>query len=185
MISFDRYYMNIAHAVQERANCLGKRVGAVVVVGNRIVTTGYNGVPEGMTNCLEHGCRVCHDKKIARDKRAAQKKERRRGNGKRYDDCICVHAEQNALMTAARFGIAVEDGEVYTTRQPCFGCIKQMLQAKIRKVVYEKEWMPDRRLQRAYEEIQKRFADKVYQLRITKTKETVSRQLSIKFQHAA
>jgi dCMP deaminase len=186
MISFDRYYMSIAHAVQQRANCLGKRVGAVIVVGNRIVATGYNGVPEGMTNCLEYGCRVCHDKKKVRDKKkTTKKKERRKGNGKRYDDCICVHAEQNALMTAARFGIAVENGEVYTTTRPCFGCIKQMLQAKIRKVVYEKDWMPDRRLQREYEEIQKRFPDKVYQLKVTKTKETMSRQLSIKFQKAA
>ncbi len=55
----DEYYMGIAFAVRERANCLGNRVGAVIVKGNRVISTGYNGVPEGMTNCLDGGCLRC------------------------------------------------------------------------------------------------------------------------------
>lgn len=55
-IGFDEYYMNIAIAVRKRANCLGRRVGAVIVQGNRIISTGYNGTPEGMTNCIDGGC---------------------------------------------------------------------------------------------------------------------------------
>ena len=56
---FDSYYMNIAFAVRRRANCTGYKVGAVLVVNNRVISTGYNGVPEGMTNCLNGGCDRC------------------------------------------------------------------------------------------------------------------------------
>ena len=59
-----------------------------------------------------------------------------------YDLCICVHAEQNAFLSAARFGIAVEDATIYTTMQPCFGCAKELAQAKINKVVYLHPWSP-------------------------------------------
>jgi dCMP deaminase len=156
--SFDQYYIDLAEAVSRRANCLGKKVGAIIVVGNRI---GYNGVPEGMANCLDGGCKVCLWKKKVRDK-DKRFKEKRKGSGKRYDDCICVHAEQNALMTAARVGIPIEGGIVYTTWQPCFGCTKQMLQAKIQKIVFER--IPsDRRLWEPYREIQDEFPAGVWQ----------------------
>lgn len=59
MPEFDEYYMNIAFAVRRRANCSGYKVGAALVVENRVVSTGYNGVPEGMTNCLKGGCDRC------------------------------------------------------------------------------------------------------------------------------
>ncbi len=141
------YYMGIAMAVRERADCLGSRVGAIIVVANRIVATGYNGTPENMTNCSEGGCHRC-----------AHREEYPSGTG--YDLCICVHAEQNALLAAARFGIAVQGGVVYTTMRPCFGCTKEMLQAGIRGVYYLHEWThpdPDKRSQ--YELLQGRFVD--------------------------
>ena len=126
----DEYYMGIAFAVRERANCTGNRVGAVVVKGNRVISTGYNGVPEGMTNCLDGGCLRCSNP----------------GNqfpsGHGYDLCICVHAEQNALLSAARFGISVEGGTLYTTMQPCFGCLKESLQAHVERIVYLHPWVP-------------------------------------------
>ena len=86
----DQYYMNIAIAVREKANCLGRKVGAVIVRQNRIISTGYNGTPEGMTNCLDGGCVRCKDKEAY-------------SASVGYDVCICVNAEQNALITAARF----------------------------------------------------------------------------------
>jgi dCMP deaminase len=117
--------MNIAHAVKARANCVGLKVGAVVVVKDRIVSTGYNGTPEGVKNCLDGGCFRCRHRGT------------RYQSGEAYDVCICVHAEQNALLSAARFGIPLEGGVLYTTRQPCFTCAKEALQAKISRVVYE------------------------------------------------
>ena len=106
----DTYYMGIAFAVREKANCTGNRVGAVIVRDNRVISTGYNGVPEGMTNCLDGGCLRC------------QNPNGRFPSGTGYDLCICVHAEQNAILSAARFGIAVANSTLYTTMQPCFGC---------------------------------------------------------------
>lgn len=169
---FDKYYMDIAESISRRANCLGKKVGAIIVVANRIVSTGYNGVPEGMTNCMDGGCKVCTWKK-----RDSKKKGRRRKvSGKRYDDCICVHAEQNALMTAARVGISIEGGSVYSVYQPCFGCIKQMLQAKIRKVIFKKDLIPsDRRLLEPYQDIQDEFPDGVWKFHSDDRSEKLSK----------
>jgi dCMP deaminase len=167
--SFDRYYIDLAEAVSRRANCLGKRVGAIIIVGNRIVSTGYNGVPEGMTNCMEGGCQVCSSKKQARDKENGHSKK---ANGKNYDDCICVHAEQNALMSAARFGITIEGGILYTTWQPCFGCAKQMLQAKIQKIVFKNDFIPFN--ERLYQEIQDEFPGGVWKFENGHNLETLS-----------
>jgi dCMP deaminase len=141
----DEYFMEIAIAVRKRANCKGSRVGAIVVNDSRIVSTGYNGTPDNMQNCLEGGCYRCAN----RDKYPS-------GTG--YDLCICVHAEQNALLSAARLGIAVEGSSVYCTMRPCFGCTKEMLQAKIASVFYLNEWAPLDETKRAeYERIQNRF----------------------------
>jgi dCMP deaminase len=126
----DTYYMGIAMAVRERANCTGNRVGAVLVLHNRVVSTGYNGVPEGMPNCLNGGCLRCANP------------DGRFVSGTGYDLCVCVHGEQNALLSAARFGIAVEGATLYSTMEPCFGCLKELLQAKVKRVVYMHPWKP-------------------------------------------
>ncbi len=126
----DTYYMGIAIAVREKANCTGNRIGAVLVLENRVISTGYNGVPEGMKNCLEGGCLRCRNPKGQFP------------SGTGYDLCICVHAEQNTLLTAARFGISVQESTLYSTMQPCFGCAKELLQAHVKRVVYLHPWTP-------------------------------------------
>ena len=139
------YYMGIAHAVRARANCLGSRVGAIIVRDDRIISTGYNGTPAGMPNCDEGGCDRCSNRE-------------RYGAGAAYDVCICVHAEQNAVIAAARFGIAVQDSDVYTTMRPCFGCTKELLQARVKTVYYLHDWRhPDEDVRQEYERIQARF----------------------------
>ena len=150
----DEYYMRIAMAVRARANCLGNRVGAIIVRENRIISTGYNGTPSGMQNCLEGGCHRCS----CRDEYPA---------GVGYDLCICVHAEQNALLSAARFGISVQGGTAYTTLQPCFGCLKEMLQAKIEKVCYLHQWKPSDRSLAEYERLLDAFPGGVHKLDIS------------------
>ena len=140
------YYMHIAMAVRRRANCIGNRVGTILVRNDRIISTGYNGTPEGTRNCDEGGCERC-----------ANRERYRAAHG--YDVCICVHAEQNALLSAARFGIAVEGGSIYTTMRPCFGCTKELLQARIQGVYYLHEWRhPNDELWRQYVMLQDRFA---------------------------
>lgn len=161
----DTYYMGIAFAVREKANCTGNRVGAVIVRDNRVISTGYNGVPEGMTNCLDGGCLRC------------QNPDGRFPSGTGYDLCICVHAEQNAILSAARFGIAVANSTLYTTMQPCFGCAKEIAQAKISEVVFLHPWVPtdvdpdmDRYKKAEYEKIIARL--KVRQLQLVDPRES-------------
>jgi dCMP deaminase len=146
------YFMGIAIAVRRRANCLGTRVGAIVVLDRRIVSTGYNGTPENMPNCLDGGCVRCSDRE-------------RFESGTAYDLCICVHAEQNALLAAARFGIAVQGGTVYSTTQPCFGCLKEMLQAGIVGVYYLHPWShPDPAVHAEYDKLLAKFSEGVRRL---------------------
>ena len=123
----DAYFMGIAVSVRARANCTGRRVGAIIVRDRRILSTGYNGTPSGMRNCEDGGCHRC-----------ARPGDYPSGEG--YDLCICVHAEQNALLAAARFGVAIEGCTLYTTLQPCFGCLKEILQANVREVCYLHSW---------------------------------------------
>jgi dCMP deaminase len=149
----DAYYMGIAMAVRERANCIGSRVGAVVVLEDRVIATGYNGTPMGMLNCDEGGCERCND-------------PGRFPTGSGYDVCICVHAEQNTLLTAARFGIAVRGAAIYTTMRPCFGCTKELLQAEISEVMYLHDWLPPEDLRTQYEMIQGQFPHGLRQIRI-------------------
>lgn len=144
----DAYYMNIAFAVRKKANCHGRKVGAVLVKNNRIVSTGYNGTPEGMVNCLDGGCLRCANR------------DREFKSGQAYDACICVHAEQNAVLSAARFGISTEGGTMYTTMQPCFNCSKAMLQAKVARIVFLHPWAPnDKRFHDQYELLHAQFGD--------------------------
>lgn len=115
MSDFNSYYMLVALAVREKANCMGRKVGAIIVKENRIIGTGYNGTPEGMQNCEDGGCIRCN---------------KHRDQGNFYDQCICVHAEQNAMITAARFGHEIQGSVIYTTLQPCFTCAKRISPSK-------------------------------------------------------
>jgi dCMP deaminase len=132
----DEYYMGIARAVEAGADCLGTHVGAVVVLGNRVVSTGYNGTPEGFDNCSEGGCVRCHDRMLEKAGRQDEMSDPTHVAGRALDTCICVHAEQNAFITAARHGIRLEGATLYTTWSPCFSCLKEAVQAGIRRVVY-------------------------------------------------
>ncbi|MEO7966437.1 MAG: dCMP deaminase family protein [Gemmatimonadaceae bacterium] len=146
------YFMGIALAVRERADCTGNRVGAIIVVDRRIVSTGYNGTPENMPNCSEGGCHRCANRSLY-------------PSGSGYDLCICVHAEQNAILAAARFGIAVQQSTMYSTMRPCFGCTKEMLQAGVKEVYYLHDWMhPDAAKQSEYERLQARFTGGIRRL---------------------
>jgi dCMP deaminase len=150
-IGLDEYFMGIALAVRERADCRGQKVGAVIVVEDHIVSTGYNGTPTKMVNCSDGGCVRC----LNRDKKYP--------SGTGYDLCICVHAEQNAILAAARFGISIQGATLYTTTQPCFGCLKEMLQARVKGVYYIHAWTSprDEDQERQYRVLMGQFANGV------------------------
>ena len=141
----DGYYLALAFAASRRANCRGRKVGAVLVKGDRVIATGYNGTPEGLPNCLDGGCLRCSD----RDEFES---------GTAYDLCICVHAEANALLTAGRYGASTDASIVYTTDQPCFSCSKEFIQAGVVKVYYARAWNPDQGIADDYRKLQARLA---------------------------
>jgi dCMP deaminase len=127
------FYMRLAGVVESGAKCLGSRVGAVAVRDDRVLGMGYNGTPSGYPNCTEQerGCRRCA---LRHDAPAGVL------TGRLYDICLCVHAEQNVVVTAARFGVALADAWVYTTLQPCFGCLKELMQLRVRGIVFLRPW---------------------------------------------
>lgn len=126
------YFLLIAMAARTRADCIGRHVGAVITREARVLSTGYNGTPFGVPNCSEGGCHRC-----------TQRREHPELRSGAYDVCICVHAEQNAILTAARFGQQTFGAGMTTTVQPCFGCLKEMLQAGITEVRYLHPWDPE------------------------------------------
>jgi dCMP deaminase len=130
--SKEQYFLLLALTARTRADCLGRRVGAVVVRDDRVISTGYNGTPIGMPNCSEGGCHRCANRKTAAYPA-----------GRGYDLCICVHAEQNAILAAARFGQSTLGATLHTTMRPCFGCLKEALQAGITAVHFLAEWSPE------------------------------------------
>jgi dCMP deaminase len=140
----DEYYMSLAFAAAARANCTGRRVGAVLVKDDRVIATGYNGTPTGMPNCLDGGCRRCADREQF-------------ASGTAYDLCICVHAEANAVLAAGRFGASTDRAVIYSTDQPCFACSKELIQAGVSEVVFARLWAPDERVAADYALLQDRI----------------------------
>jgi dCMP deaminase len=146
-VQWDHYYMQVALTVRTRANCFGARVGAVLVLDNRIVSTGFNGTPAGFDNCLDGGCVRCRQRELADRGLAAQITEPELAKGpKQLDLCICVHAEANALISAARFGNRTERSTLYATHKPCFSCLKEAYQAGVERVVWLYDWDPSKSL---------------------------------------
>ncbi len=119
--SWDEYFMEIAHVIAKRSNCSRRHVAAVIVKERYILSTGYNGTPHGVRNCFDGGCPRC----------AGHAK-----SGTHLDECLCVHAEQNAICQAALYGIAVEGATIYVTISPCLTCAKLIINAGIKEVVY-------------------------------------------------
>ena len=122
---WDRYFMDIARVVAARGNCLRRQVAAVIVKNTRIISTGYNGTPRGVKNCCEGGCPRCAGNAPS---------------GANLGECICSHAEENAIVQAACHGIAVEGAILYSMASPCLICAKMIINAGIVEVVYEDDY---------------------------------------------
>lgn len=120
-VSPDTYYMNIATLVAARSTCTRRHVGAVIVVDNHIVATGYNGAASGIAHCTDIGC--------MRDRLNIP-------SGTDLMNCQAVHAEANAIIQCAVHGTSPRGGILYCTHAPCMMCAKMIINAKIAAVVY-------------------------------------------------
>ncbi len=125
--TWDEYFMRIAAEVAKRATCLRRQVGAILVLNKRILATGYNGAPTGLPHCAEVGCR-----------REAEGVP----SGQRHELCRGLHAEQNAMLQAARYGITIQGAILYTTHVPCSMCAKMAINCAVERIVATSDY-PD------------------------------------------
>lgn len=116
----DEYFLKIASVVAERSTCRRHNIGAVAVRNKHILTTGYNGAPAGLKDCLELGC--------LRD-------EMKIPSGERHEICRGIHAEQNVIIQAALHGVSLEGSTIYCTHTPCVLCAKMLVNARIKRFV--------------------------------------------------
>lgn len=123
--SWDEYFMGIAKVVALRSNCIKRKVAAVIVKDKRIISTGYNGTPRGVKNCSEGGCPRCNS--------FSQQ-------GANLDECLCSHAEENAITQAAYHGVSIKDSTIYSTFSPCLMCTKMIINSGIQEVVYSHDY---------------------------------------------
>jgi len=125
---WNEYFMKMAQLVATRTTCIRRGVGAVIVKEKRVLATGYNGVPKGIEHCLTRGC--------LREKLGIP-------SGQRQEICRGLHAEQNAFIQAARFGISIKDSVLYCTHQPCVVCAKMLINAGITEVIIGGDYPDD------------------------------------------
>lgn len=112
-ISWDQYFMAQSHLLALRSTCTRLMVGATVVRDNRIIAGGYNGSIAGGVHCVDEGCYVIDN------------------------HCVrTIHAEMNALLQCAKFGVPTEGAEIYVTHFPCLQCCKALIQAGIKTIYY-------------------------------------------------
>ena len=130
-ISKENYYLNIAETVLERATCLRRVFGAIIVKNDEIISTGYNGAPRGHRNCLDMGFCTREAMKVPR--------------GERYELCRSVHAEANAIISAARrdmvggtlylVGRNAQTGELLHDATSCAMCRRMIINAGLDEVI--------------------------------------------------
>ena len=127
---WDHRFMEMAQLVPTWASCYQqeRKVGAVIVKDKRVMTTGYNGAPSGVKTCVERG--ECLREKLGIP------------SGTKQEICYAIHAEQNAIIQAAKLGVSIDGATLYCTHQPCSVCAKMIINAGIRRVVYQ-EGYPD------------------------------------------
>lgn len=119
---WDSYFLEITNVVKKRSTCLRRQVGALIVKDNHILATGYNGVPSKISHCSETGC---------------LRKQLNVPSGERHELCRGLHAEQNAIIQAAHHGTSIKDSTLYTNTKPCSICTKMIINAGIKRIVYE------------------------------------------------
>ena len=139
MNKWDKRFMDLCFEIATWSSRYrkGRSIGAIIVKNKRIMTTGYNGAPAGIASCVERG-------ECLRDKLNIP-------SGKQAGLCYAIHAEQNAIIQAAKLGVAIDGATIYCTHQPCAICAKMIVNSGIARVVYKHPYPDD-------------FAQKIFEL---------------------
>ena len=131
MDKWDVRFMEMADLISSWASCYqeNRKIGAVIVKNKRIMTTGYNGAPAGVKTCVE--------------RKSCLRRELNIPSGTRQEICYAIHAEQNAIIQAAKLGVSIDGATLYCTHQPCSVCAKMIINAGIVRVVYREGYPYD------------------------------------------
>ncbi len=124
MDKWDKRFIELASVIAGWSSCYkeNRQIGAVIVKNKRILTTGYNGAPAGIHNCKERG--ECLRQKLGIP------------SGKQQEICYAIHAEQNAIIQAAKLGVSIDGATLYCTHFPCTICAKMIINSGIKRLVY-------------------------------------------------
>ncbi|MFA5452006.1 MAG: dCMP deaminase family protein [Candidatus Methanomethylophilaceae archaeon] len=117
----DTYYLEMCKVVASRSTCTHNKVGAIFVIDNQVISTGYNGAPSGEEHCLDIGC---------------SKPE----HATKFETCRAVHAEVNAIIQAALHGVSIKGATLYCTHSPCVMCRRVLKNAKIDTIIFSEEY---------------------------------------------
>lgn len=130
MNKWDKRFMDMVKLIAEWSSCYqhNRKIGAIIVKDKRILATGYNGAPAGYPSCVERGECIRRKRDIP--------------SGTKQEYCYAIHAEQNAIVQAAKLGVSIDGATLYCTHQPCVICAKLIVNSGIIRVVY-KEPYPD------------------------------------------
>lgn len=134
--TWDHYFMTLASLAARRSNCMRRQVGCVLTLSNRVISTGYNGTPRNITNCNEGGCPRCNGAS---------------SGGTSLTNCLCIHAEENALLEAGRERVGSQ-AVLYCNTCPCLTCTIKIIQVGIREVVFSRSYYMDVDAARLFEE---------------------------------
>lgn len=115
------FFANV-ETIGSKSDCVKRQLGSVIVKDKRIISSGYNGAPAGALNCDQGGCLRCNVVGLQ--------------SGLDLEKCICVHAEMNAFLQAAKYGPPIEGASLFTRCCPCMDCTKATIQCGIRTVYY-------------------------------------------------
>ena len=130
MNKWDKRFIDLSFQIGNWSSCYkaNRQVGAVIVKDKRILATGYNGAPSGVLDCKEKGYCMRMRENIQ--------------SGTQLERCYAIHAEQNAIIQAAKVGVSIEGATLYCTHRPCTICTKMIINAGIKRVVFKEDY-PD------------------------------------------
>jgi dCMP deaminase len=131
-----------ADVAARSSNCVRRAVGAVIVRQGKVISTGWNGVPEGKGDCREAGCPRCINGG---------------DTGSGYETCICIHAEQRAIADAARRGVSTIDSTLYVNLRPCLQCLAIAKASGVREIFYGEDWKYSDEIEKVYRTLSGQF----------------------------
>lgn len=125
-LDIDSYFMKLAYEASRESNCGSRQVGAVIVKDGVVYSRGHNASPNGVIPCIEKG--------------GCMRKRDNIPSGTRQEHCMAVHAEQSAIINAARYGKAIEGATLYVTTFPCGICARMIINCGFEKIIYDGEY---------------------------------------------